>query len=261
MPWLVLGLSFLIAAFLGLRWFVGADPKMLVKGLRYGGGGVVLLIAVFLMATGRFGLVLPVAIFGYMIARGRPLFGGGGFGFPGFRPRGFGFPGGAAPSGGQTSEVATAWLRLVLDHDSGEMAGTVLKGAFAGRALDDLAFADLIALRSEIGGDDPQSATLLETYLERVHGPDWRQQAGAAGGPGGATGGSAAGGAAGGQPMTLAEAWAVLGLEPGADDRAIREAHHRLMKNLHPDQGGSTYLAAKINEAKDLLLRHRAGLA
>jgi len=143
------------------------------------------------------------------------------------------------------------------------MAGTVLKGAFAGRALDDLAFADLIALRSEIGGDDPQSATLLETYLERVHGPDWRQQAGAAGpgATGGSAGGAAGGGSAGGQPMTLAEAWAVLGLEPDADEPAIREAHHRLMKNLHPDQGGSTYLAAKINEAKDLLLRHRAGLA
>ncbi len=54
--------------------------------------------------------------------------------------------------------------------------------------------------------------------------------------------------------MTVDEAWQVLGLQPGADAAAIRAAHRRLMRGAHPDSGGSDWLAARINQARDILL-------
>jgi DnaJ homolog subfamily C member 19 len=54
--------------------------------------------------------------------------------------------------------------------------------------------------------------------------------------------------------MTREEAFEVLGLQPGASESDIREAHRRLMRGAHPDAGGSDWLAARINQARDILL-------
>ena len=143
------------------------------------------------------------------------------------------------PTPGQTSEVETAYLRMRLDHDTGEMDGTVLQGRHEGRTLRQLGLPELLELLDECQADR-QSMAVLQAYLDRVH-EDWREHRRPP------RGRSADG-------MNEDEARAVLGVGPDATREEIVQAHRRLMQRLHPDRGGSDYLAAKLNAAKDLLL-------
>jgi hypothetical protein len=148
----------------------------------------------------------------------------------------------------RSSEVETDYIRMRLDHDSGTMSGMVRRGPFQGRRLDELTLSELLALWRQCRVEDEAGANLLEAYLDRLM-PDWRVAAQRAG--------SAGGGKTSPRPadaMTRAEAYEVLGLSWGAGESEIREAHRRLMMKLHPDQGGSTYLAAKLNRAREVLL-------
>jgi DnaJ-domain-containing protein 1 len=129
---------------------------------------------------------------------------------------------------------------MALDHDSGEMQGTVREGRFAGRALAELELEELLALLGECRAQDTQSAAVLEAYLDRHHGNAWRERNGVARQAGGG--------------MTVKEACEILGVDESADANEIISAHRRLMQKIHPDRGGSHYLATKINQAKDLLL-------
>ncbi|MGQ0664996.1 MAG: DnaJ domain-containing protein [Pseudomonadota bacterium] len=231
----LIGVGLLVLLWLALRWFVEAKPQQLVTALRWmvgiGGG----LGALYLVATGRAGSALMVA------AALAPL-------FMRWKALLTMARNAAGPTPGSVSQVETAWLRMSLDHDTGSMDGTVLEGAFKGRRLGELAPDALIALLTECRVNDGEAAALLEAYLDHTR-PDWRAEAGEKAAAGGGGRGSAPSAA-----MTREEAYRILGLAPGADDKAIREAHKRLMMKLHPDQGGSTYLAAKINQAKDLLV-------
>ena len=150
------------------------------------------------------------------------------------------------PTPGKNSDIETPYLRMTLEHDSGVLRGTVLQGKFEGRNLEELSLDELVDLLHECRINDAQSATVLETYLDRVHGAEWR---GAGSGGEGASGGGSASGA-----MTRDQAYEVLGLKPGATEAEIRDAHRKLLMANHPDKGGSTYLAAQINQAKDVLL-------
>jgi len=244
MPYFILGVSLFVAVLLLAQWFVNANPTQIVKFLRYSAASILGLIAIFMLVNGRIGAAIPLFI-GVLMALGK--WPGRGFGVPNFG-RMFG-QGSGRPTSGQASEAATGWLRMRLDHDSGDMSGEVLKGRFAGQQLSALSLAELAELLGACHGEDEQSATLLATYLERVHGPDWQEQAFAAGG------GGDAGAAASTSAMTVEEARDILGVGPDAGDEQIREAHRAMMKKLHPDQGGSTYLARAINAAKDLLLK------
>jgi len=135
---------------------------------------------------------------------------------------------------------------MSLDHDTGRMTGTVVRGRFAGLRLEELGRADLLDLLRECRAEDEESARLVEAYLDRAH-PDWQEDiAGARTGAPPPTGSSA--------DVTVEEAYAILGLAAGATVQQIRDAHRRLMKQLHPDHGGTDYLATKINRARDVLL-------
>jgi hypothetical protein len=153
--------------------------------------------------------------------------------------------------GGQKSGVRTETLEMMLDHDSGLMEGRCLKGRFAGRALSSLRDAEVLELLEDISGTDQQGARLLEAYLDR-RSQGWRDRRSGCGSREEAR-----------QPrdqaglMSRKEAYDVLNLKPGATEAEIRAAHRRLMMKLHPDQGGSTYLASRINEAKEVLLSRK----
>jgi len=158
-----------------------------------------------------------------------------------------GSPTGASGAGptGRASAIRTRFLDMELDHDSGRMDGTVIDGPFQNRRLSELDVDQLSRMMELYRSADPQSASVLEAYLDRERGDEWRD---AERGQGSST-------ATLGNPMTKDEARAVLGLDSDADEEAIRAAHRRLMQRFHPDRGGSDYLAAKINEAKRLLLQ------
>jgi len=254
LAWVAGGAAALLLFFSLLRAFVRADARHVAEIMKRATGALLALVAVGLFLTGRLGLAIPVGmgalwLFG-IDPRGlmfRPP--------PGFGPAagGFGWPGGFARRGGQVSKIETACLAMELDHDSATLRGRVLNGPFAGAALADLTAAELRELHLHVTRNDPEGAALLETYLDRLF-PDWRQWA-----PGGSGQGGAGAGAGSNPPrpggLTADEALKVLELEPGADADAVKAAYHRLMRQMHPDLGGSTWMAAKLNEAKDVLLK------
>ncbi|WP_422376652.1 DnaJ domain-containing protein [Roseibium sp.] len=233
MIYLLIGVIMLAALVLLGNSFVTASPAALASTLRTIAGGVLLAIAAAFALTGRFLLAIPLAGLGLSL-----------LGVPGLR----GLTGSYKPNktAGQRSRVRTAMVEMELDHDTGVMSGTVLAGGFQGRGLDDLDDAELEAFWKEAAQDE-QSRQLVEAYLDRRL-AGWREHFQS-------DGTDRQGSTSGTGPMTDEEAYQILGLAPNAGDAEIRAAHRRLMMRVHPDQGGSGFLAAKINEAKDTLLR------
>lgn len=154
------------------------------------------------------------------------------------------------PSPGKRSQITTRHLRMELDHDSGSLDGEILDGPLSGKWLSQLSRDDHLYVLDACRVDDPEGERVMEAFLDRRHGAQWRQQQGSGRSSGG--GGSARD--SGDGPMSADEAYAILGLRPGATADAIREAHRNLIRKLHPDLGGTDWLAARINQAKETLL-------
>ncbi len=233
----ILGLCLLVGFILLARWFVVAEPRKVVVLARWVLAILGLIVGGYLL-WGGFQALAALALFFMLPALMR------------WRMIWNRLKAAQGPSPGQASEVETRFFRMILDHDSGVMTGLVKEGRFRGRALEDLGIEELVDLWAECRAEDAQSAAVLEAYLDRTHGEAWREAAerdygGAGAGPRPPSGEGA---------MSQEEAYEILGLEPGASPEETREAHRRLMQKIHPDHGGSNYLAAKINQAKARLL-------
>jgi DnaJ-domain-containing protein 1 len=233
MIYLVIGGVAVIGFLVFARWFAAADVKQLAKGLKWFIGAAAAILGVYLILTGRWALLVPIVGAGAVwLARMR---------LAASLWRQFRNLGGS--SGGRVSTIETRFLRMSLDHDSGAMTGTVRQGPHAGD-IERLNLDDLRDLLMQCRTEDAQSAQILEAYLDRRH-PDWRD---------GTTVGDDDAEAPKRSGMTREEACRILGIEPGATEEQVRDAHRRLMSKLHPDRGGSDYLASQINQAKDILL-------
>lgn len=248
--YLVAGAGALLALFVLGRLFVSANPAALARGLRVVLIALALLLALLVLARGlpvlaaalgavaafgwKSGLLLRLLSLAGMWRAARAAAGGAG-------P--FGPAPGAGSAGGTASEARTDWLAMQLDHATGRIDGSVVRGPFAGRRLDDLSEDELRELWRAVRAD-AHSLRLLEAWLDRGGG-DWRERFRARAGAAADSGGGA---------MTREEALSILGLEEGAGPEEVKAAHRELMQKLHPDHGGSGWFAAKLNQAKSLLL-------
>ena len=236
MAYFFAGCALLILLLFAGRWLALADPRKLAGIVRKTGGVAALAAAGFLLVRGALPLAIPLAVFGLaLMGRGNLLGLGGRFDS-------------ARKTPGQKSDIRTERLEMTLDHDGGQMEGKCLSGRFAGRTLSTLSDREVMELLDELHQDGAPEGALMEAYLDwRL--PGWRDEGSAEAEPAGA--GRARPHA---NRMSAEEAHAVLGIAAGASEEDIRQAHRRLMMKMHPDQGGSTYLAARINEAKEVLL-------
>jgi DnaJ domain len=238
MLYLLGGVAILCGLMLLAYLYVNTDPARLARAVKWGGISVAVLaiLGLVVLTEGRaLFFAVPLTALLPVWRRLRPMFAG---------MRG--------PASNTNSTVETPYIRMSLDHDTGTMSGTVLQGRFAGMRLEELRPPELLALLRECRAADEEGARLLEAYLDRVR-SNWHDEM------------ASDWGRAESQPpppsnapdVSVEEAYAILGLQPGADEEAIRAAHHRLMKQVHPDHGGTDYLATKINRARDVLLRQR----
>ena len=150
-----------------------------------------------------------------------------------------------------TSRMRSAMIEMEYDHATQKLHGVVLAGEFEGRQLDQMSRVDCLSLHASALYHDGGGARLLEAYLDRRF-PGWRAAGKGQRDPGGGRGADNIRFAG---AMTQEEAYQVLGLRHGAGRQDIVRAHRTLMKKWHPDHGGSTDVAARVNEAKDVLLR------
>lgn len=222
MLYLALGVLLLAGLMLVRNAFLKADPKLLAETIRRVVGNGALIAAFVLLVTGRLVTAIPFAVIGYLLVGRLPF---------------LWLDLGSLQGRRAHSSINSEMFELHLDPGGHVVDGFVRAGTYAGWRLSELGADELQRLHAEARQREPQSALLLEAYIARRGGDGARS------------------GRSSGNRMTREEAFAVLGLKPSATREDILHAHRTLMKKIHPDLGGSTYLATKINEAKDVLLK------
>lgn len=235
MPYILAGFIVFWLILTALRAFARASPAALAQALRLGGGVIALLLAAVFFLRGRIAIAIPLGGFGFwLLGRTSPTawFGRGG------------------RHASAASRVRSAIIEMELDLASGVIRGTVLAGPDEGKSLDEMSRPQCEALYRLCLRDDPDGARLLEAYFDRRF-PGWRTARD--GGQDARGHGSQAARRPG--VMSEDEAYEILGLHKGASRDDVVRSHRSLIKKLHPDHGGSTDLAARVNEAKDVLMR------
>ena len=234
MAYAALGLLVLLLLYGLARGFLAVPAPQLAHGLKTFAAAFTALAGTGLLFTGRIGLAF-VTLAATAVAVRALILG----------------PRGADPLRGKPatdqSSVETEWLAMRLDHATGEVEGWVRRGSAAGRELASLGRGALLRLLAELEREDPPAVPLLEAYLDRRF-PDWRDSVRSEAGAGPAKGSAS---------LDERTALEILGLAPGATEAEIKAAHRALMARLHPDHGGSAWLAAQLNQARDHLLHRR----
>lgn len=230
-------LGFAVVAVVGIymvNLYLTGNIAQLIRSLRWILGGGALAIAALLGLSGRMGAASMLGLAGgAILSRGR------------LGPIDFNA---MEPAEGATSRVRSHYFEMVLDHDNGDIAGRILAGQFKGQDLWDFGQEETGQLLAEVS-HDADSLSLLEAWLD-ANRYGWREYfGGTTGEQSDHTGPSDA------RTLDDQQAREILGVGPNATPEEIKTAYHRLLKAVHPDQGGSNYLAARINEAKDFLLR------
>ena len=224
---MVLYLFFLIFAVIGLYWLMTTPAKQRVAVLSTAGPVLVIMVGSLLTLLRRGAIGIPLIILGVSWWRKnrskRPI----------------------SSAEGEKSTVRSANLEMELDHDSGEMDGTLLTGRLKGVRLSSLSGEEILSLYFDLRSDT-DSISLLESFLDRYY-PDWRDRVDSDAFKNQSD-------TSGFDKMTRQEAYQILGLEPDSSQEEIHQAWRRLIKGVHPDSGGSAFLAAKINNARDILL-------
>jgi hypothetical protein len=230
MPNFIIALIVVFGGLWLIRKFARTSPSQAAGLTRKLAGGALIALSGVLALRGLSTYAVPLFALGLGLLGQSSVF-----------PNGFPW---SKKSPGQKSRVATSILAMELDHDTGSMTGTVLSGPFKGTRLEEMSPANLQSLYGYCAKATDQSISLLEAWLDRNK-PEWREN----------WTGTGKARQAGAGAMSHDEALSVLGLKAGATHEDIKNAHRRLMKDFHPDRGGSDYLAAKINQAKDILLQ------
>lgn len=240
----------IVALLMIIRFFYRQSSPSLKKIGRNMAIAMVVVVVIFLLATGRLhplfaalAAAVPVIFRALPLLRYIPLLKNI---YQKYQNRQSGTTG-SAP--GQSSAVRSRFIHMTLNLDSGAVDGEVLEGKFTGKKLHELSLQQLFELLEECQ-DDNESVSLLVAFLDRQH-PDWRDQAEAASSSQSYSASQDTG------KMSVDEACEILGLSKGASTEEIRAAHRKLINKVHPDHGGSTYLSAKINQAKDTLLKNQ----
>ena len=238
MSYFIFGLALLIGSLLILRWYVNAQPSTLLKLLKWLVIITASALALFFLIVGPKTWALwsiPVLLPWLMRLRSAMRYARNWSRMQNNYDD-------KSSETASISEVQTDFFKMYLNHQSGEMTGEIIKGRFSRLKLENLSIDDLLFLLDEVRGDE-QSVQVLTAYLERYHENDWQSQNTRAHAKDRSN-----------TSMTAEQALRILDLDIGASEKEIIEAHRRLMNKLHPDHGGSNYLAAQINQAKDILL-------